>query len=166
MNISREWATPLTIGAFSLMAVTGILMFFHLDTGLNKTAHEWLGWLMVGVVALHAIANFGGFKRHFVSNGTARAILIGSLLVIAGSFLSLPGAGGEHLPPPVLALKAITRAPLADVAQLAGKPVEQMIADLNKAGIAVTNPATSLESALAGDHELTGKALNTIFGTR
>lgn len=44
MTISRNWATPLTIGSFLLMAVTGLLMFFHLDTGLNKAAHEWLGW--------------------------------------------------------------------------------------------------------------------------
>ena len=29
MKISREWATPLTIGIFALMAVTGLLMFFH-----------------------------------------------------------------------------------------------------------------------------------------
>ena len=42
MKISREWATPLTIGAFGLMSVTGMLMFFHLDTGFNKLAHEWL----------------------------------------------------------------------------------------------------------------------------
>jgi hypothetical protein len=121
---------------------------------------------MVGGVALHAVANWSGFKRYFVSSSTGRAILTVSLLVIAGSFFSLPGESGEHMPPPVLALKAITRAPLTDVAQLAGKPVEQMIADLNKAGIAITNPATSLESALAGDREQQGKALNVIFGTR
>lgn len=36
----REWATPLTIGSFLLIAVTGVLMFFHLDSGLNKLAHE------------------------------------------------------------------------------------------------------------------------------
>jgi cytochrome b561 len=53
MKIAREWATPLTIGSFGLMATTGILMFFHLDSGLNKTAHEWLGWVMVAVVAAH-----------------------------------------------------------------------------------------------------------------
>jgi hypothetical protein len=47
MKISTNWATPLTIGTFTLMAVTGMLMFFHADIGLNKTAHEWLGWVMI-----------------------------------------------------------------------------------------------------------------------
>ena len=36
------------MGAFTLSAVTGVLMFFHLDSGLNKAAHEWLSWAMVG----------------------------------------------------------------------------------------------------------------------
>ena len=43
----RESATPLTIGSFLLIAITGVLMFFHLDSGLNKLAHEWLGWAMI-----------------------------------------------------------------------------------------------------------------------
>lgn len=43
MSSLRKWATPLTIGSFLLMGVTGILMFFHLDIGLNKLAHEWAG---------------------------------------------------------------------------------------------------------------------------
>ena len=34
MKLSREWATPLTIGAFALMAATGTAMFFHLNNGL------------------------------------------------------------------------------------------------------------------------------------
>lgn len=41
--MNREIATPLTIGIFLIMSVTGILMFFHWDTGFNKLAHEWLG---------------------------------------------------------------------------------------------------------------------------
>lgn len=53
IKVSREWATPVTVGVFVVMAATGLLMFFHLDIGLNKAAHEWLGWLMVAAVAAH-----------------------------------------------------------------------------------------------------------------
>ena len=53
MAIERQWVTPLVAGSFLLMGVTGILMFFHWDSGLNKAAHEWLGWLMIIGVALH-----------------------------------------------------------------------------------------------------------------
>ncbi|EWS63204.1 hypothetical protein Y695_03563 [Hydrogenophaga sp. T4] len=46
MNLAKQrpWITPLVMGSFALSAVTGVLMFFHLDTGLNKAAHEcWAG---------------------------------------------------------------------------------------------------------------------------
>ena len=43
MALQRQWTTPLVAGSFLLMGATGILMFFHWDTGLNKTVHEWLG---------------------------------------------------------------------------------------------------------------------------
>ncbi|MBL0150870.1 MAG: hypothetical protein IPP87_20220 [Ideonella sp.] len=79
------------------MAITGLLMFFHLDSGLNKTAHEWLGWLMVVAgVAAHAFANWLAFKRYFLSSKLGRGILAASVLVIGLSFvpLQLGGAGG------------------------------------------------------------------------
>ncbi len=40
-------------------------MFFHLDSGLNKTAHEWLSWAMVIGVSLHILLNLNAFKRYF-----------------------------------------------------------------------------------------------------
>lgn len=67
MAVQREWATPVAAGAFLLSAVTGVLIFFHIDSGVNKFVHEWLSWVLLGAVALHLVANFGGFKRHLVT---------------------------------------------------------------------------------------------------
>ena len=36
----KTWAGPLTIGSFVVVAVTGILMLFHIDGGLAKHPHE------------------------------------------------------------------------------------------------------------------------------
>jgi hypothetical protein len=166
MKNIRHWATPLTIGAFAVMAVTGILMFFHLQSGLNKTAHEWLGWVMVIGVAGHVVANWAGFKRYFLSSTMGRAILVFSVLVMAGSFVSFPGNGRDGLPPPVLAMKAVIKAPLSSVALLSAKPVEQILADLGKAGIQVAGPDASLDQVVAGDRALEARAMNVIFGTR
>lgn len=165
MKLSREWATPLTIGAFGLMAITGMLMFFHLETGLNKLAHEWLGWLMVAGVAAHAGANWPGFKRHFASSAAGRAIIVASLLVTAASFIAPPGKGQGTASPPLLALGAVTSAPLSTVAVLSGKPVDQLVAQLNQAGIRVSGPDSSLDNATGGKRELVGKAMRIVFGT-
>jgi hypothetical protein len=54
MKLQRQWIAPLTMGAFLLSAATGALMFFHLDSGLNKAAQEWLSWALLGGVALRA----------------------------------------------------------------------------------------------------------------
>jgi hypothetical protein len=56
-EMKREWVTPLMIGAFILVTATGVLMFFHLDRGFNKFAHEWLSGLLLVGVALHPPAS-------------------------------------------------------------------------------------------------------------
>ena len=107
LNPHRAWITPLVMGAFLLSATTGVLMFFHLDTGLNKTAHEWLSWAMLGGVVLHALLNLPAFKRYFTQT-TGRVVMGAFALVLALSFLSLGGKGGKEpgFAPPVRALAA------------------------------------------------------------
>ncbi len=67
MKIQRNWVTPVTAGAFLLSAVTGVLIFFHVETGANKFMHEWLGWVLLGGAALHVVANLGGLKSHLAT---------------------------------------------------------------------------------------------------
>lgn len=160
LKISREWATPLTIGVFALMAVTGVLMFFHLDSGLQKTVHEWAGWLMVGGVAAHSAANWLGFKRYFKLGQRGLVIIGVFVLVLAGSFAV--GGGDEGPSPPALAMGAITRAPIASVAPLFGKTAQQARADLAAAGIVIDRDEASLASAIGQDRGKMGQALHAL----
>lgn len=96
-KLQRSWVTPLVAGSFLLMGVTGILMFFHWDSGLNKTAHEWLGWAMVIAVTLHVTVNFQGFKNMF-RTGLGKGILALFALILALSFLNLGGGEGNGGP--------------------------------------------------------------------
>jgi hypothetical protein len=140
MKLKRDWATPLVMGAFLLSAVTGILMFFHLDTGLNKAAHEWLGWAMVLGVVFHAVVNLGAFKRHF---GTApgKAMLGLFALLLALSFVPLDE--GKAGPPTLAANRALAAAPIATLAQVAGVTPEQMLGRFQAQGL---NPASTRQS--------------------
>jgi hypothetical protein len=165
MKISREWATPLTIGTFGLMAVTGILMFFHLDSGLNKTAHEWLGWLMVAGTAAHAAANWPGFKRYFLSSGMGRGILVVSVVVIAASFIR-PGEQGGGVSTPALAIQAVTSAPLTQLAPLTGRSADQLLADLVAAGIPMRSVDQSVASVVGKDRKRAGTAIAVMFQQR
>ncbi|MBX3604646.1 MAG: DUF4405 domain-containing protein [Piscinibacter sp.] len=116
MKLQRDWITPLTMGAFGLLAVTGVLMFFHLDTGLNKTAHEWLSWVLVAGVAGHAAVNWPGLKRH-LAGWRARIVVGIAALLLAASFLPL-GAQGDG-PPFAGAMRTLADAPLPVLAQVA-----------------------------------------------
>ena len=61
----RDWSTPLIIGGFTLMGVTGVLMFFHLHTPLNKVLHEWGGLVFVMIAFAHIVSHFRSFRLHF-----------------------------------------------------------------------------------------------------
>lgn len=161
MTISRDWATPLTIGAFLLLACTGVLMFFHLDTGVNKLAHEWLGWVLLAGVGLHVAANFFAFKRH-LGQGRARAVIAAFVLILAVSFLPL---GGDEPPPFVAPVKALAAAPLPVLAAVARVSPEQMRARLVAAGVTVPEgdgPVPALAAAAPRQQmQWLNKALST-----
>jgi len=148
MTIKREWVTPLTIGAFMLSAVTGVLMFFHLDTGLNKEAHEWLGWAMVGGVTLHAMVNFSGFKRHF-GTGLGKAVIGLFALLLVLSFAPL---GEDRDGPPTMApTRALANAPIATLAVVAGVTPEQMLDRVRATGLQPASAQQSLGELVGQD---------------
>lgn len=110
LSIKRDWATPLTAGAFVLLATTGVLMFFHADSGRNKLAHEWLSWVLLAGVALHVTANFKAFTNHL--RGRKARVLIGVFVtVLIGSFLPL-GTKQRGEPPFTISVHALAKTPL------------------------------------------------------
>jgi hypothetical protein len=156
----REWATPLTMGAFAVMAVTGILMFFHLESGLNKLAHEWLGWGMVLAVILHALANVSVFKRYFV-NRTAVVIMAGCAVLLAASFISPPA--GKARPPHVLAAQALLDVPIRLAAQVAGKDADEVVGRLRADGLDAA-PDRTLRQISGDGRDRQMRALGVVFG--
>lgn len=148
MFFKREWATPLTMGAFFLMAVTGGLMFFHIEPGIGKDLHEWLGWLFIAGVALHVTVNFAGFRRHFLQ-GPGRWVVTAFVALTIGGLLA-PSEEEEGGNPARLAAEAVLKAPLTQVAALTGKDVAALRRGLEAGGFQVTGPEQTL-GAIAGE---------------
>lgn len=162
LNAQRPWITPLVIGSFLLSAVTGVLMFFHFDTGLNKTAHEWLGWAMVMGVVLHVLLNFPAFKRYF-SQTTARVVMGAFALVLALSFFSVGGEGGGD-PGWAGPIRAMADAPVPALAQVAGVSTEDMRARLEKAGLHVVSDEQTVAELAGPDLRAQINALTLALG--
>jgi len=156
----RPWITPLVMGAFLLSAVTGVLMFFHLDSGLNKLAHEWLSWAMVGGVLLHVLLNLPAFKRYF-GQKTALAVIGVFALVLALSFI--PAAGAKKTPSYAAPVSALSKAPIPLLAQVLGKTTEALKADLEQAGLPVDNDQQSLQDLVGPELKKQMRTLNRLL---
>jgi hypothetical protein len=151
MNLSaqRPWITPVVMGAFLLSAVTGVLMFFHLDSGLNKTAHEWLSWAMVIGVGLHVLLNMPAFKR-YLKQTTGRVVIGAFALILALSFIPAGGSSGSEpgFAPPV---RALAKAPITVLAQVAGTSTDDVKAKLQAQGLTVTSDQQSVADLVGPD---------------
>lgn len=156
----RNWATPLIIGASILLAVTGVLMFFHLDSGLNKTAHEWLSWLFIAGMAGHVIANLPSLKRHLTAP-LGRGIVVVFVLLLAGSFMSF--GGGKGKPPMRLIAQSVAAAPLASVAGVAGTSVEDLVRKLQRGGYDKAEASVSVRQLADGNQGEENRIMSLIF---
>ena len=161
MSLSlHKWATPLVAGAFLLMAATGILMFFHLDSGLNKEAHEWLGWAFVIGAAFHIISNLPAFKKKMTKPLSLKIVGVFALLLLL-SFIPLEEGDGNGKMLARASMDKLMSAPVSVVADVVGKPTEQLIAELNAQGVSITTESQSIKDVVGSDMELGFKGLQT-----
>lgn len=159
MTIQREWVTPIVAGAFLLSAVTGVLIFFHVDSGLNKVVHEWLSWVLLGAAALHVIANFAGFKRHL---DTRRGQLLIGLFVLVLA-LSFAGPGGKGEPPFAPPIRAMAAAPLETLAEVARISPGELRERLAEAGLHPTSDQQSLSDLTGPDMRRQVQVMGVLF---
>jgi len=166
MTVNREWVTPITMGAFVLMAVTGVMMFFDIRPGFTTAAHEWLSWAFLAGAAGHVTANFLGFKRHLLgSRGrgiVAAFVLLLVLALVAKSFLpSKP----EPEPGWATPVRALAKAPLPVLAQVGQMSVDDLKARLAAQGVTAPVTDASTVADLAGaDYEAQKKLLRKLLG--
>lgn len=147
MTLRREWITPMTAGAFALSAVTGVLMFFHLDTGFNQLAHEWLSWSLLALALLHLTVNFSALKGHLRTR-RGQALAGAFLLVLAASFIP---AGGKEEPPFLVPVRALAQAPLSTLAQVGKLSPEALNERLAKAGLPPASMQQSVQELVGPD---------------
>lgn len=166
MALQRQWTPPLVAGSFLLMGVTGILMFFHWDTGLNKTVHEWLGWAMVVAVILHVIVNIHGFKNMFRST-LGKGILALFSMILALSFFNL--SGGENKdnggPPFKNSVSILSNASITELSRVSHIDEQILLERLQHADIQSASAQSSVKQLVGDDLGKQMQTLNTILKT-
>ncbi len=158
----RKWVTPLTIGSFVLMATTGVLMFYHLDSGVNKLAHQWFSWLFLTGVVLHVATNWVSFQRYFTSvKGVA--VIAAMLAILGASFY--PWQGIKPEPPARSVMKVLGKTPLAELAPIAHATPDEVVARVRAKGFTVTS-ADQTPADIAGDPKKSDVVVGAVFAQK
>jgi hypothetical protein len=157
----RDWATPLMIGGLALMGVTGVLMFFHLETPLNKSVHEWGGLVFVAAAFAHIVSHFRSFRLHF--KDPVKLGLIGVFVAaLSVSFLNLfPQEGGGGGPKAII--NRLNALPVRNLSLAAGKNEAEIVRILEEAGMKSVQLDQSLDEMIRGPQGEKFRILGAIF---
>lgn len=143
----REYATSLTAVTFLVIALSGVMMYFHLLDSYVKEMHEIVGLLFVGAVALHLVANWGAMKNYF--SKSAFQAMAAVMAVVAIGFIAT-AEGGKS--PKGQIIDAVLKAPIEQSFPLLGNDVAVSTEKLAKAGIQI-NQSKTIEEIAQANHK-------------
>lgn len=110
MKLSRSFITPLITIIFLVVALSGLLMFFHIFDGYTEVVHEILGVIFVVLLVLHVILNWKALKIHF-----KKRVFILSTIVVAVISILLVIQQQKSPKFDTILIERITNAPIEDV---------------------------------------------------
>lgn len=166
----RSYATPVVFGAIGISSITGVLLFFHADTGYAKLAHEWLGWLLIVAAVVHVYTNRAAFAAHL--NGTkGRVIVVAFAVLIVSAIVPWPTGGGEGGGVEgagdggglLAAEYTLTHTSLESLAPITGRDVDQLVDRLRTAGFDGAAADASIHDFAHGGGQR-DRALGVVFG--
>jgi small-conductance mechanosensitive channel len=126
---------------FMVIAVSGIMLFFHVGEGLVKELHEWLGIAFVTAATLHVYRNWSSFKRYFQQRSLWAVLTL--TVVVTLAFVVPAGLLGQRNGIRLI-VEAVTTAPLQQIAPILGTSYEDIRAKFAEQGIVIDNPSISL----------------------
>ncbi|MBN1910760.1 MAG: DUF4405 domain-containing protein [Pirellulales bacterium] len=156
----KTWAGALTIGSFVVMAVTGVMLFFHVNVGLSKLAHEWLGWVLIVGGLAHVVVNWKAFLAYF--RKPASVAIVAILCVAMGAAFLAPGRPPRHRT--AFNPSAFEQAPLHLMAQVAKCTPEKAVERLKEKGIQVENLEQTIAEIASANSRLGMEVLAIILG--
>ena len=137
MNIQKI-STSLTIGAFIVVLITGLLLFFDISTGSIRATHEWMSLFFALTSLLHIYSHQKIFVRYF-SNKYLYLISTGLILggvLFAISFNDIYSSG--------IAFERISKAKIIHLAPIFDTSPDELIFKLKKAGVSTVSTEHSL----------------------
>jgi hypothetical protein len=87
--LKKTWISPFIGCSFLIIAISGVLMFFHVKTHSLVTLHEWMGLIFVLTATLHLILNWKKLISYLSKRMAALSLVV--VLFIAFFLIALGG---------------------------------------------------------------------------
>jgi hypothetical protein len=154
-SLPRKVITPI-IGALSLViGISGVMLFFHLEEGLVKGVHEWLGMAFIMVMLAHLALNWRTFKQYF----TKPAAWVGASVVSAITVMFLTASlSMPHENPMRSVIHSVETTAISDLAPVLKITPAEIEQRLSQAGVTVESDSETLEE-LAGKSGIDSRGL-------
>ena len=130
----KDLATSLTTLVFIVIAVSGVMMFFHVFDSYVKSLHEILGLFFILAVMFHVIFNWKSMKNYFNKKTFVSSAL--ALSAVSLSFV-LTASGGEN--PKMKIIKSVIDSPIERSFALLGSDMAAVKTKLASNGITIEN---------------------------
>jgi Na+/melibiose symporter-like transporter len=140
MKLSRSFITPLITIIFLVVALSGLLMFFHIFDGYTEVVHEILGVVFVVFSVLHVILNWKALKIHF-----KKRVFILSIIVVAVISILLVIQQQKSPKFDTILIERITNAPIEDVLKVLQVDSIVVVKRLEENGISFIEGASMKE---------------------
>lgn len=134
----RDIATSFTTLIFLVIAISGVMMFFHFNDMLVKDLHEILGLLFVFAAFLHVIMNWKSMKNYF----SKKIFISASILILAISTLFIFQSSDKGDNPKMVMMQKVLNAPISNSFTLLNGSYENAIKKLESQNIHITNNKT------------------------
>ena len=154
------WLTPCLLGTFVLTSLTGVLLFFHLDLGLVKPAHEWIGWIMLALGLAHLLVHQRACLQS-LQRPSGKALVFCFLFLTLMVFIPVKTERSKR---PFDAIAgALAQSPLQTVALLANQDPQDTLLKLKEQGITPWGMDQTIAQIAEYNHKPAIEVLRVIF---
>lgn len=129
----RDIATSFTALIFIVIAITGILMFFHLLDAYTKQLHEIIGLGFVVAVLLHLAFNWKQMKMYF----SKKIFLSTAILVSIFSLVFILNSSNRGINPKKVIINKMLSSPIELSLSILGSDIAQANEKLKKVGMEI-----------------------------
>lgn len=137
MKLNRKYITPFITLVFLVVALSGLLMLFHLFDGYTEVMHESLGLVFVIFAIFHILVNWKSLKTHFGKKVFLPAAI--AVAVVSTAFV-IHQRGNPTLD--TLIVKRIVKAPIMKAFQALNIDYDQALRTLKSNGIFIGDSKT------------------------